>query len=57
MLVDEVMQQARVHYCRNCKSDYYAKTIAIPHVFKYLMAELASVGIKVNFHVSEMSQQ
>ena len=37
--------------CKICKSIENVKLVAIPYVLKYLVAELASVNIKVKFDI------
>jgi DNA-directed RNA polymerase beta subunit len=37
--------------CRACDSSDNIKRIAIPYVLQYLVAELASVNIKIKFNI------
>lgn len=37
--------------CRTCESAAHVKKVSLPYVLKYLVAELASVNIKVNFQI------
>lgn len=36
-------------FCRTCSSRNHVKQILVPYVLRYLVAELASVNIKINF--------
>ncbi|GFN83129.1 DNA-directed RNA polymerase subunit beta [Plakobranchus ocellatus] len=39
--------------CQHCKERIHIQQIQVPYVFRYLVAELGSVGIKVNLEVKE----
>ncbi|RWS07039.1 DNA-directed RNA polymerase I subunit RPA2-like protein [Dinothrombium tinctorium] len=39
-------------YCRTCRSGDHVKAVSIPYVLQYLIAELASVNIKLQFEVN-----
>ncbi|RWS23088.1 DNA-directed RNA polymerase I subunit RPA2-like protein, partial [Leptotrombidium deliense] len=41
-----------VKVCRNCKSGDYVTPVSVPYVLQYLMAELASVNIKLEFELN-----
>lgn len=36
-------------WCRTCDSRNHVRQVLVPYVLRYLVAELASVNIKVNF--------
>lgn len=42
--------------CRVCGSSEDITLIDIPYVFRYLCAELAAVGIKVNLELGDLGQ-
>jgi DNA-directed RNA polymerase I subunit RPA2 len=37
--------------CKMCNSGHDVKRVSLPYVLRYLVAELASVNIKVNFDI------
>ncbi|RUS91554.1 hypothetical protein EGW08_000669 [Elysia chlorotica] len=46
-------QFTRQIICQHCKERVHIQQIQVPYVFRYLVAELGSIGIKVNLEVKE----
>ncbi|XP_052801585.1 DNA-directed RNA polymerase I subunit RPA2-like [Mya arenaria] len=47
-------ERNRSHVCSLCKSTDHIQMISVPHVFKYLLIELAAMNIRVDLNVKEM---